>query len=608
MSKILVADDSKITQEAYVRMLELLNYEVVVCGNGRQAVSRFKETQPDLVILDIDMPELNGFDACREIRKTPCGLNVPVIMVSSGESEEDIVKGINAGANDYLIKPVKDALLSAKLKTFLSFSRLVNKADLDLVQNHVEIADRYIIEKLLGHGAHSVVFLAKDRETGDQVAVKLVTTPEVENFSRAFVETLGKIEKIESPNVLKVHDFGKYAGRFYIILEFVENGDLSKLLKQRKLSEKEAVKMALDLISGLKEFDKHGIVHFDIKPENIMISDTAYTLGDFGIAALRETGTTPIKTELWSTAAYLPPEYLSDSPKFSSKSDIYSLGITLYQAITGDNPFQSDKPSMSMFKQINLVPPSLETCDSRISKYFSNTVASMMDKNPDSRPRLNRIERVFKYMLEFPEASPHEVEKEALPDEDPKIAETEPVAPAVTTIPHIAATATTPAAATSPTAPGTPASPAKPHRSILPGLTFTKFGFTKSLSLIALAAVLSAASAFLLYKLVSDSGKLSPPGALASVICLKCQNAYETRVIDIKNSKCAKCSGPIAYRLRCGKCKFEFPRKSSDTASDNYKYLSAEALAGINACPKCASLNTEPVPTSLEIKRASGGK
>lgn len=587
MSKILVAEDSIITQVAYNQMLDFLGHDVIMCGNGLQAVTRFKETHPELIILDVDMPEMNGFDACREIRKTPEGLNVPIIMVSAGDTEEDIVNGMNAGANDYLIKPVKEPHLIAKLKTFLKFS-MVHKDDLELVKNHVEFAGRYTIEKLLGHGAHSVVFLAKDKESGNHVAVKLVSTPELESFSKAFIETAGKIKKIESPNVLKIHDFGQYAGRFYIILEFAEKGDLSRLLKQRKFTEEEAVKMALDLIKGLKEFEKYGIVHFDIKPENIMISGNDYKLGDFGIATQRDTATIPIKMEIWSTAAYMPPEYLNDSSAVSSKSDIYSLGITIYQALTGDNPFQSDKPTVAMFKQVNLVPPSLQSFDGRITKYFSDSVAAMMDKNPENRPSLNEVEAVFNHILKYIAVRPPEGVKEVTADASFKKAKKD--LDVLTD--------------------ATPALAAKKeifHKKFISLLTFAKFGFARSIAVIMLLIGLSVFSGFLIYNSFIDRGEQSPPGSLSAVACLKCKKAYEKRIIDIKNAQCVHCGGAIAYRQKCCNCNFEFPYKSPATIPENFK-LAAEMMAELNKCPKCSSPDTEPAPTSLEKKQHAVGR
>ncbi|MFZ2656447.1 MAG: protein kinase, partial [Victivallales bacterium] len=400
MSKILAADDSILAQKSYRQMLEFLGHEVIICANGIEAVNAFREQKPDLVILDVDMPEMNGFDACREMRKIPDGLAIPIIMVSVEDSEEDITNGMNAGANDYLVKPVKEPHLIAKLKTFLKFS-FIHKEDLDLVRNQVEFAGRYKIEKILGHGAHSVVFLAKDKETGNEVAVKVVTTPELETFAKSFIETAERIRKVDSKNILKIYDYGQYAGKFYIILEYADKGDLAAELRRHKLSEQEALKLGLDIAKGLKELDKHGIVHFDIKPENIMFAGSDYKLGDFGIIQQRESGTVPIKSEIWSTAAYLPPEYLNDSTAVSIRSDIYALGVTLYQAVTGENPFQSEKSALCMFKQMNLVPPSIKSFDPRITEYFSDTLDAMLDKKPENRPSVDEIMEFFSNILDY---------------------------------------------------------------------------------------------------------------------------------------------------------------------------------------------------------------
>ncbi|MFA6291338.1 MAG: serine/threonine-protein kinase, partial [Victivallales bacterium] len=320
----------------------------------------------------------------------------------------------------------------------------------------------------------------------------------------AFAGIAEKAKTIDSPNVLKILDFGQYAGRFYTIMEFAENGNLARLLKQRKLTEAEAVKLALELISGLKEFDRNGIVHFDIKPENIMISGGVCKLGDLGIAAQRDTATIAIKTEMWNTVAYMPPEYLNDSSAVSGKSDIYSLGVVLYQAITGDNPFQSVKPTVSMFNQVNLVPPCLETFDRRITKYFSDTVAAMMDKNPDGRPSLDEIENVFKHILTFLAARPPEVEKEADAGESFQKAKKE-LDVITEASPTIAA------------------KKVKPQRKILKGLTLAKFGFARSAAMAVLLLGLSIFSGFLVYTQIFDRAEESSPGALSSVICLKCK-------------------------------------------------------------------------------------
>ncbi|HCE44810.1 MAG TPA: hypothetical protein DET40_14815 [Lentisphaeria bacterium] len=583
MSKILVADDSILAQKSYTQMLEFLGHEAIVCANGIEAVNAFRDQKPDLVILDVDMPEMNGFEACREMRKTPEGLAIPIIMVSVEDSEEDIMNGLNAGANDYLVKPVKEPHLIAKLKTFLKFS-FVHKEDLDLVRNHVEFAGRYKIEKLLGHGAHSVVFLGNDKETGKEVAVKIVSTPDLAAFAKSFIETAEKIKKIESNYVLKIFDYGQYAGKFYIILEYADKGDLAAELKHHKLSEEEALKLGLDVVKGLKDLDRHGIVHFDIKPENIMFSGSDYKLGDFGIIQQRESGTVPIKSEMWTTAAYLPPEYLNDSTAVSIKSDIYALGVTLYQAVTGDNPFQAEKSAVSMFKQMNLIPPSLKSFDPRITEYFSDTLDAMLDKNPGNRPSLDEIMEFFSNILDYlaartvAEDKPHEEKlvktSVKLREDLDKLAETT----------------------------WTVASKCKRRRNPF-YLSLLKFGIARSAISLFLILMFSSLAGYLFYSDFLDRPEMSPPGALSAVLCDRCTMSYEAIIVDISKDKCINCGGVLSYRQKCDDCGYEFAFKQPVLTGEEGVKDSIQDDIDLNKCPKCSSLNTSAVPTSLELKQ-----
>ena len=115
MALILVADDSAIVCAAYQDMLDTMGHEVIVCRDGHQAVTAFLENEPDMVLLDVNMPVMNGIEACKEIRKIPSGIAVPIVMISSLDEEDDVLRGMNAGADDYLVKPVKSTVLAAKM-------------------------------------------------------------------------------------------------------------------------------------------------------------------------------------------------------------------------------------------------------------------------------------------------------------------------------------------------------------------------------------------------------------------------------------------------------------------------------------------------------------
>ena len=235
-----------------------------------------------------------------------------------------------------------------KLKNFLKTSSL-HKNELDKVREKVVVADRYQIEKVLGYGAHSVVFLANDKQNNNsKVAIKLLNQNVLtDELIAAITELALRLQQADLDNVIQVYDFGQYGGSVYMVLEYAEGGDLAQQLKGNRLfSEQEVVQVASDISKALVSMEKYGILHLDIKPENIMIQDGVYKLSDFGIIYQRSTATMPLNAEIWGTPAYSSPEVLMDDQNVSVKSDVYSLGVILYESLIGDNPFLAEKPSV----------------------------------------------------------------------------------------------------------------------------------------------------------------------------------------------------------------------------------------------------------------------
>lgn len=400
MAKILIADDSLIARKSYESMLSGMGHEVVSSVDGVDAIRKFSLERPELVILDVDMPEVDGIAACGEIRRSPDGLVTPIIIVSALDNENDIFRGLDAGANDYLIKPVKEAHLLAKLKNFLGIAAL-HKHEFELLKSHTVFAGRYQIEKLLGMGIHSSVFLARDQAEGNRrIALKLLRRNFAsQDITGSLLEGAGRLAELDSPHVVKVLDFGQLSDRVYIAMELVSGGSLENILKGKLLTEFEATLLGYDLSCALKVLDDNKIVHLDVKPGNILFGDN-YKLSDFGVATRRYSDSLPQSGEIWGTVAHVAPEYLTGG-ELTIKSDVYSLGITLYRAITGDNPFASDRPSVSMFRQMNLSPPPVTQFDPGISRYFSNTIQSMLEKDPELRPAPGELMEVFAGLDEY---------------------------------------------------------------------------------------------------------------------------------------------------------------------------------------------------------------
>ena len=209
-----------------------------------------------------------------------------------------------------------------------------------------EIAGRYRIERRLGAGGMSTVFLAQDTVLERPVAVKLLAEhlADDEAFVERFQREALSAARLQHPNIVQVFDYGLDASshRHFIVMEFVDGPSAADLLRdQKRLEIDEAVAIARDACHGLDYAHRAGVVHRDVKPGNLLISDESGTtkLADFGIAkATEQTRITQVGSVL-GTAAYLSPEQ-AHGDDAGPRSDIYSLGVCAYQMLTGRLPHE----------------------------------------------------------------------------------------------------------------------------------------------------------------------------------------------------------------------------------------------------------------------------
>ncbi len=395
MARIIIADDSKGVVLYLSEIVKKLGHEPIQCSNGKEAVVSFIEQRADLLILDNMMPSMSGLDVCRSIRKMPDGVHIPIIIVSGYISEENIMEGLNAGASDYLAKPIAETHLVAKIKTYLRTHSLCGN-DFDIVRRQGLILKRYQIKRFLGYGPHSVVFLAEDQAMENRlVAVKLLHENEiVKEISKTFIDTARQFTKLESGDILKIYDYGDFSGRPFLVQEFAPDGDLAGILKRRPLNQAEAIRLAIEISRALKYLHAANILHLDVKPENIMIFKDRQKLGDFGVSSIaRKVGYVPVEQNIWGSLLYSPPEVIDRAKEISGKSDIYSLGVVLYEALTGGNPFESEMFGITMSRQVSFNPPPIIEHHAGFSKGFSDLIQKMMHKKSEKRPYAVEVEK-----------------------------------------------------------------------------------------------------------------------------------------------------------------------------------------------------------------------
>lgn len=604
MSRIIAADDDFALRHLYTTMLEQLGHEAVICADGREAVIAFQQKPADLLILDVNMPVMDGLATSQEIRRLPEGVRVPIIIVSSNDTEEDIAAGFNAGANDYMLKPVRESILIAKLKNFLKTASL-HRHEFDLVKNHVAFLDRYSIEKVLGYGSHSVVFLAEDLTDKKKTAVKLLNQ-NVSNgpILQAMIEKVSRLQTISSPHLLKIIDYGQCNDQIYLILEYASEGDLKKRLTISHLSEAEAVKLARDILAALRQLELAGLCHLDLKPENILLSQAdGYKLADFGLVTARETATMPLHGELWSTISYAAPESFTEAAAGNIRSDIYSLGITLYEAVTGDNPFLSEKPSVTMFRQLNLTPSPLAGLSSRFSFEFSDLISAMLCKRAENRPSLEELESSFAYLEECYSTSekPEQLgfaEEEAEPKNIP-------MAP----LPRHQRLK-----AKSFSSGSRPSFLDQLGEKAFSALGHGRGGKKESHNWLptTLLAILCVVLFNFFGQMAFSAFSSDPATAKANlpVITVRCFSCSQTAIVsssDPNQVKCSKCKLKVGYAMKCTKCRQEFPWLPPSGSSNTDPAQMDAMVAKSRQCPSChSSATTYLAPPTTATKQ--GGK
>ena len=200
-----------------------------------------------------------------------------------------------------------------------------------------------ILEKL-GEGGMGVVYKAEDTKLQRTVAIKFLppeSTRDPEAKER-FIHEARAASALDHPNICTIHEIDESEGQTFIVMAYVEGQSLKEKIKAGPLKLAEVVGIGLQIAEGLKEAHDKNIIHRDVKPANIMVTTSGQTkIMDFGLAKLMgQTKLTKEETTL-GTVAYMSPEQ-TRGEKVDHRTDIWSLGVVLYEMITGQLPFKGD--------------------------------------------------------------------------------------------------------------------------------------------------------------------------------------------------------------------------------------------------------------------------
>src|SRR5947209_5912217 len=251
------------------------------------------------------------------------------------------------------------------------------------------VDDRYKIISRLGSGGMADVYCAEDQQLGRKIALKLL--------HRRFAEDPGFVERfrreaqsaagLQHPNVVSVYDRGEYDGTYYIAMEYLPGRTLKQVVRQdAPLDPVRAIDLTLQILKAARFAHRRGVIHRDLKPHNVIVDESDHAkVTDFGIARagasdMTETGS------IMGTAQYLSPEQ-AQGHAVSAGSDLYAIGVVLYELLTGRVPFDADSAVTIALKHVSEPPVAPRAINPTIPRELEQIVLWTLSKNPAQRPR-----------------------------------------------------------------------------------------------------------------------------------------------------------------------------------------------------------------------------
>ena len=248
---------------------------------------------------------------------------------------------------------------------------------------------RYRVDSRIARGGMATVYLGADTRLERTVALK-IAHPELAtdaDFVRRFIEEARSVARLSSPNVVAVYDQGSDGDILFLAMEYVPGRTLRELLVERgRLSPRESLDIIEGVLTGLAAAHQSGIVHRDVKPENVLLTPShAVKVADFGLARAAARASQTKTGMIIGTAAYLAPEQVSRSVS-DARTDVYASGVMLFELLTGVQPHKGESPLEIAYKHVNEIVPAPSSITPGLAPALDALVALATSRDPDLRP------------------------------------------------------------------------------------------------------------------------------------------------------------------------------------------------------------------------------
>jgi len=380
--RILVVDDETSVCNLVKTILQHSGFvNVQMAASAAEAYSHARSANGetvDLVVLDVVLPDQNGYDLCARLKRE-FDPELPVLLMSGVNLESSHARYVEAGADDFIAKPFRPDEMLTRVKMLLERRRQRQMQiccqtvpiDMDALKRKgmVNPGDRigsYTFEEILWWGGSAIIGCVRS-DAGQRYALKMLVqrAAEHEDVVARFRDEVQLLQSLEHPNIIKVYASGTHVNCPYFVMELLTAPNVNSYLQQRqRLNFNEIFAIAAGVAQALAYVHQHNIVHRDVTLKNMFYcpKTQAVKLTDFGISARRDGIRHTREGIAVATPLYMAPETIY-SPELSTAADIYSFGACIYHLIAGDPPFTAD--NMFALAQKHLHTPPISLCRQR---------------------------------------------------------------------------------------------------------------------------------------------------------------------------------------------------------------------------------------------------